>query len=403
MTSLVGTWIQVTALSWLVWELTGEKDKLGAVDFAARIPNLFLPIVAGILADRFSRHKLVILTQMLAMSQAAALAALALSGHITFFWIIPLAIFIGVVTSFDMPIRQSFYIELVDRDALPNAVALNAFAFNTARIVGPMIAGWLLSIISAGICFLINALSYALVLGALFAVKTRPMIQRQHHPSPIHNFMEAAKFTARHVALRDILLYLGMTSFTALPFHSMLPAVAEENLNASEKGFSYMLSAIGVGALLGAATLSTGRVNRHLDKAIPTAGFCFGIGLLLFSTSNNLFYSLALLVPTGACMMAQTLSTNMFIQKHVPDKLRGRIMSIYSVMLLGMWPIGSLVVGFLAEQFGTYPIVRVGALISIGGALVIFARNRKINISAAELLVEEKRIYDDESGAIKAE
>ncbi len=398
--SLLGSWMQTVALAWLVWKLAEKPSYLGMVTFASQIPNLLFTPLAGVLADRYSRHRLIIATQTLAMLQATILASLTLTGLIRFPHVLLLAFFLGTINSFDMPFRQSFVVELVGKADLPNAIALNSFSFNGARILGPALAGLLIRFFSdgetgasgiEGKIFVINAVSFLMVIGALLMLRVAPRPMEIHPGNMAEHLKEAVAFVLRQPALRDFLLYIGLISFMGFPYQMLMPAFAAKILHGGADVYSNLMSALGFGALLGAVVMIRGSLNQRLDLMVPISGVGFGLGLTLLSFSRSAHLSMFLLVPTGGSMMILSLCTNTLLQKLVPDRLRGRIMSFYTMMLLGFVPLGSLLAGKLAEWIGLLPSMRFGAAICIAGGIVLFLRLPLIRKSIGTLQSESLR------------
>lgn len=384
--SLIGTWIQNTALSWLVWRTTHSATGLALVAFASQIPNLLLAPVAGALADRYSRHRMVIVTQLFLMAQALGLAACVLSGRHDFELLIVFALILGTCVSFDIPARQSLVIELAGRDDLANAIALNSLLFNGARAIGPAIAGPLLIYFSEGWFFLLNGLSYTIVISLLLVMELplRPALPRSGNLA--QNVGEAITFVRSHPALRDTLLNISFLSLFGIPYLVVLPAVAAHALGRNDPaGFSWLMTASGAGAMGGAFLLARGSIDGRSARVIPMAGLAFGLALMAFSFSRILWISMLLLLPAGIAMMVQTVGANTFIQSLVPDRLRGRVMSFYTMMFLGILPLGSLMMGALADHVGPLGALRIGSIAVLGGSLFLLGRLSQTEASIREL------------------
>lgn len=396
--SLIGTWVQNTALSWLVWRTTHSATKLALITFGMQIPNLILAPMAGALADRYSRHRMVIVTQIMLMLQALGLATCVLLGHHEFAILMAFALMIGVCVSFDIPARQSLVIELAGREDLPNAIALNSLLFNCARAIGPAIAGPLLVFFSEGWFFLVNGLSYIVVIGLLFKMKLKPRVMHPRRGNLVQNVVEALSFVRRYTAIRDTLLNVSFISLFGIPHMVILPAVAERALGSTDPtGYSMLMTASGTGAVIGAFLLARGSIDGKSARAIPVAGFAFGAALLCFSFSRVLWLSMLLLIPAGITLMAQTVGTNTFIQSLVPDRFRGRVMSFYAMMFLGILPLGSLLMGSLADRIGPLLAIRIGACVVLGGSLFLLSRLKKTHASMEELVrLEEEEASQNE-------
>jgi len=365
--SLPGTWIQMVAQSWLIYRLTDSAALLGLAGFASQFPVFLVAPLGGAVADRFSRHRLLIATQLASAVLALGLAALTLSGQVAVWHVFTLASLLGVVNGFDLPARQAFTVQLVGREDLPNAIALNSSAFNAARLVGPAIAGVLVGAAGEGWCFLLNGVSYATVLGALLAMRLTATERPVHTGSMLAHIVDGVRYVRGHLPIRSLLLLLGMISLAGMPYAVLMPVFADRILGGGPQGLGILMSCAGGGALVGALLLAARRSPRGLGGWVPWAAFGFGLGLVGFSFSRSFWLSGALLVPTGFAMMVQMASSNTLLQMMVPDALRGRVMSLYSMMFMGMAPIGSLLAGSLAEVIGA------PATVAGGGALCMLA------------------------------
>ncbi|HLB87413.1 MAG TPA: MFS transporter, partial [Terriglobales bacterium] len=325
--SLIGTWMQSVAQSWLVYRLTGSSLLLGSVGFASQIPVFLVAPLGGIVADRQNRQRVVICTQAASMLLACVLAALTLTGMVQVWHIFVLASLLGVVNAFDIPGRQSFLVDMVGKEDLMNAIALNSSLFNGARIIGPAIAGILVARIGEGWCFFANAISYIAVITGLLMMRVQ---SRAHRPSgsPLAHIIEGFRFVRQTGPIRAILLLLGLVSLVAMPYTVLMPVFADKILHGGARGLGILMGATGVGALLGALTLATRTDVRGLGRWVALSCGGFGLSLLLFSLSRHFWLSVALLLPVGFSMMLQMSSSNTLIQAMVPDHLRGRVMAV---------------------------------------------------------------------------
>jgi MFS family permease len=388
--SLVGTWMQTIAESWLVYRLTGSSLLLGTVGFCSQIPVFLVAPLGGIVADRYNRHRVVIATQICSMVLAGIYAALTLSGHIQIWQIFVLAALLGVVNAFDIPARQTFIMDMVGREDLMNAIALNSSMFNGARIIGPAIAGVLVAKIGEGWCFFANSVSYIAVIAGLLMMRVAKPAPRAIAASPLAHIREGFRFVRHTAPIRLILLLLGLVSLVAMPYVVLMPIFADRVLHGGARALGILMGATGVGALLGALTLASRTGVRGLGKWVAYSCGGFGIFLVLFSMSRTFWLSAALLVPVGFCMMFQMSSSNTLIQVMSPDELRGRVLAVYSMMFMGMAPMGALLGGALADHLGAPVTVAMGAVAAIGGA-VIFGRNLpKIRAEARRLIVAQE-------------
>ncbi len=362
--------MQSLAQSWLVYSLTHSAAMLGAVAFAGQIPTLLLGPLAGVAADRHPRWLLVVVSQAAAMVFAFLLAVLTLTHTVHIAHVFVIAIAVGVVNAFEIPARQSFLVEMVGREDLMNAIALNSSMFNATRLVGPALAGFLLGWIGVGGCFLINGLSFLAVLAGLFLMSP---IGRQARPATagvIEHTREGLAYVRAHPALWRPLLLVGLTSLTSVPYLVLLPIFADQVLHGGPRGLGMLMSGSGLGALL-AALLMAGRDRlRGIGAFIGWAPVGLGASLLVFTLSRNLGLSMLLIVPAGFFTMMQLTSTNTILQSMVEDRMRGRLMSIYSMMLLGLAPVGSLLAGLAAQAFGAPWTVRVGGVLTALGGLL---------------------------------
>ncbi len=366
--SLVGTWMQQIALGWLVYRLTDSAFLLGLVGFAGQIPTFLLASFAGVLADRYDKHKIIIITQTLAMVQASILAVLTLTNTIQIWHIISLSVFVGIVNAFDMPTRQSFVIDLVDdKSDLPNAIALNSSMFNTARLVGPTIAGILISLLGEGLCFLLNAISYIAVIIALFMMHIIPKVETINKERVLQGLKEGIKYAYNFKPIKILLLFLGLVSLTGGPYTVLMPIFARDILKGNANTLGFLFGAVGIGALIGAIYLASRKSVLGLGKWIAISSIVFALGLILFSFSQNFILSIILMLFTGFGMMIQMASTNTLLQTLVDDDKRGRVMSLYVMAFMGTAPIGSLIAGTLASKFGAQFTVLSGGIICLIG------------------------------------
>ena len=379
--SLPGTWIQMVAQSWLIYRLTDSAVLLGLAGFANQFPVFLMAPLGGAVADRLDRRRLLVATQAASSVLALGLAALTLSGQVAVWQVFCLAALLGVVNGFDLPARQAFTVELVGREDLPNAIALNSSAFNAARLVGPAVAGVLVAAAGEGWCFLINGVSYATVLAALLAMRLTPLERPLHTGSLLTHITDGVRFVRGHVAIRSLLLLLGMVSLAGMPYAVLMPVFADRILGGGAAGLGILMSCAGGGALVGALVLAARPSPRGLGAWVPRAAFGFGLGLLAFSQSRSFWLSGLLLVPTGFAMMVQMASSNTLLQLLVPDALRGRVMSLYSMMFMGMAPLGALLAGALAGLLGAPGTVSAGGLLCMLAAL--WFRRRLPQIRAA--------------------
>jgi MFS family permease len=388
--SLIGTWMQSVAQSWLVYRLTGSALLLGSVGFASQVPVFLFAPLGGIAADRFNRRHIVIATQVASMLLALILAGFTLSHEIDHrVWLIfVLAALLGIVNAFDIPGRQSFLVDMVGKGDLMNAIALNSSMFNGARVIGPAIAGILVAKIGEGWCFFGNGVSYiAVIIGLLMMRVQIPL--RAAMASPLEHMMEGFRFVNRTEPIRALLLLLGLVSLVGMPYVVLMPIFADQILHGGARGLGILMGATGVGALLGALTLAFREGVKGLGRWVALCCGGFGASLVVFALSHTFWLSVALLLPVGYCMMLQMASSNTLIQVMVPDALRGRVMAVYSMMFMGMAPIGALLGGALAERLGAPITVAIGGLASVAAACWFGMHLPKIRVEARRLIVAQ--------------
>ncbi len=393
--SLTGTWMQSIAESWLVFRLTGSSALLGVTSFCTLIPVFLFATIGGTVADRVNRHRIIIVTQTLSMVFPLVLAALTLSGHVRVWHVFVLATCLGIVNAFDIPARQSFLVDMVGREDLMNAIALNSSMFNGARVVGPAVAGLLVAAVGEGWCFLLNGLSYIAVITGLLLmeVPARPMAAARG--PALHDTIEGFRFVVRNAPVHALLALLGVVSFAGMPYSVLMPVFAESILHSGPTGLGLLMGASGLGALGGALALVSRRGVRGLGRWVATAAAAFGIALMCFSLSRSLWLSALLLVPVGASMIVQMASSNTLIQAMVPDALRGRVMAVYSMMFMGMAPFGSLFAGWVAERIGAPATVAGGGLVCLVAAGIFSLRLPFIRSEARQLIVAQEMAGGD--------
>jgi len=359
--SLIGTWMQRIALGWLVYRLTGSVLLLGLVGFASQIPTFLLAPLAGVLADRIDRRKLLVATQVMAMLQAFVLAGLTIAGVVATWHIILLSMLLGLVNAFDIPIRQSFVVEMLEsREDLPNAIALNSLLVNGARLAGPSLAGVLIAAVGEGVCFLVNGATFVGVIGALLAMRVSPAIRHAHKLRVLHNLREGFVYAFDFLPIRAILLLLATISLLGMSYAVLMPVFAKEILHGGPKTMGFLMAASGIGAMGGAVVLASRKSVRGLGRMMVMTGGLFGAALIGFGYSRNLYLSLCLLAVAGFGMMVQFAASNSLIQTIVDDDKRGRVMSFYVMAFMGMGPFGSLLAGWLAKVLGAPTAVAIG-------------------------------------------
>lgn len=362
--SLCGTWMQSMAQAWLIYRLTGSPFLLGLAEFLARGPLLLFGLVGGLLADRWPRRRLMFVTQTLLLLQAGALATLTLSGLITVEWIMGLAFFQGLITIVEVPVRQSFLTELVPREDFPSAIGLNSSLFNTARIVGPSIAGILVGTVGEGICFLFNAASFLVTLSCLALMKLAPAPQREA-ANALDLLKEGVKYAWHTPHVRALLMLAALLSVASMPYATLLPIFAGEILRVGPNGLGLLMAATGIGALAAALRLARRGTVRGIGASIARAVALFGLGLLVLASSSHLWLSTLALVAIGFGMVSSLAGCNTLLQSLAPEPLRGRVVSLYATASLGFTVFGSLLAGSSATYIGTPLTVAAGGLITL--------------------------------------
>jgi len=378
--SLVGTWMQGVALPWLVYRMTGSVILLGVVGFTGQILSLVAAPAAGVVADRANRHRLVVGAQVAAALQAAVLAVLALAGVIAVWHIIVLSLVGGLIRGFEIPFRQAFIVEMLDDPQdLPNAIALNSFLVNGARLIGPAVAGFLVGWFGEGICFLVNAVSFLAVVAALLAMRLRPRPRRVHATHPLRDLKEGLLYVAGSPPIRAVLLLMSLLSLLAIPYSILLPVFAREVLQGGPHTMGFLVSSAGVGAILGAAFLATRRTVLGVPRLLVVASALFGIGVIAFSLSTQLHLSMAFLAVAGFGLMVHMASSNTLLQTVADEDKRGRVMSFYTVAFMGMVPLGSLIAGAMAKALGAPGTVLACGAASMVGSVVFAAALGRIH------------------------
>lgn len=378
--SLMGTWIQTVAQSWLVYQLTGSAVLLATVTFATQIPVLLLSPLGGMVADRRDKRRLIMATQAILMLLAFALAALTLGGAVQVWHILLLATVQGLVNAFDMPTRQSFIVEMVGKADLPNAIALNSTMFNSARMIGPAVGGLLVALTGEGWCFLINGLSFLGVLTGLAFMRVAPRPETASHGKG--GIVEGLAFAAHTEPYRSLLSLVALLSMTGMSFTVLLPLFADR-LEAGPDGYGLLMGAIGMGALAGAIRLALHRDAAKLNLLPGLAAAGMGIGLVLLGLAPSFWLAEAALLWVGFCLITTTATSNTLLQSQVPDGLRGRVMACYMMCFNGLAPFGTMAAGALAHRIGAPVAVMIGGVMCVlGGALFQLRRSRIFNAPA---------------------
>jgi MFS family permease len=373
--SLCGTWMQQVAIGWFVYRTTHSAVMLGLIGFVSQVPMLFFTPFGGVLADRLNRRGILLTTQVLSMLQAFALAFLVFINQATMPWVIFLSFISGFLNAFDVPARQSFFVEMIgNKEDLGNAIALNSSIFNLARLIGPTIAGILIALVGESACFLINGLSFLAVIIAILAMKMPEPFPNGEATSLFQELKEGFSYALSVPPIKVVLLFVAIVSLGGMPYVVLMPVFAKEILHGGSEMFGFLMGAIGLGALVGALYMAVRKNVRGLLKRIVFFGVLFGIGLAAFSLSRVVWVSLILLVITGCGMMAQIIAGNTVLQTLVDDDKRGRVMSLFATAFIGVAPFGSLAVGFLASKIGAPLTVFMGGVLCVVASLVFSSR-----------------------------
>jgi len=379
--SLVGTWMQNAAQSWLVYRLTHNELLLGTAWFCSQIAVFALGPLGGLAADRYSRKKIVILTQALSMLQAFALAALTVTGHVRVWHVLALAGTLGVINAFDMPARQALVIEMTCREDLLNAISLNSAVFNAARVVGPGVAGLLVAAIGEGLCFLLNGVSFLAVIVCLVSMRL-PRFERKDQPPVLEHLADGFRYAAGHSAVRRLLAVMGAATLAGMPGLVLMPFFAEDIFHRGSQGYGVLMSAMGVGAVFGTLVLARRTHASGLARVMVFSGLTTGVCYLAFAFSRSYYLSLAIMPVVGYSIMRQMASANTTIQILIPEEYRGRIMALYAMTVVGIGPFGSLAAGALARQSGARATMAMGGCLALAASTIFALSLRRDPIAA---------------------
>jgi len=371
--SLIGTWMQSTAQLWLVYRMTNSPALLGIFGFASQIPILFLASLGGYVGDRYNRHRGVIWTQTTAMILSFVLAALTLIGAVRVWEIILIAFFAGIVNAFDVPIRQAFLVQMVGKEDLPNAIALNSSIFNGARIVGPALAGFAIAWIGEGWCFFLNGISFLAVIIALLMMRLDKFEPRASEGSPLQNFVQGFRFAMSDRPIRSALLLLSLMSLLGMQYSVFMPIFARDILHGGPSRLGLLMSFAGVGAIVGALHFAGRTDYKGLVEWIAATSTTCSLGIVLFSQSRVYWLSAVALLAVGFSATSQMAATNTMVQGRVPDELRGRIMAVYATMVMGVQPLGALIAGGVAKRIGApHALTAFGTICFLGSLFFVF-------------------------------
>jgi len=372
--SMIGTWMQMVAMSWLIYRLTGSAWLLGVVGFVSQIPAFLLAPFAGVLADRWNKRNLLLCTQTLALFQAAALACLVLTGTIQIWQIMVLAFLLGIINAFDIPVRHSFLVELVEnRNDLGNAIALNSSIITSARLIGPTAAGVLIAFIGEGGCFIINSVSYLAVLVAIASMRFNPQKAWEEERHVLHELREGFHYAYGFTPIKSILFLMMLISFAGMPYVVLMPIFARNVLHGDAHTLGFLMGAAGFGALVSTIRLASRKSVLGLGRVIALAAGLFGIGIASFALSQDMALSMIFLSLAGYGSMSVISSCNTILQTIVDDDKRGRVMSFYTMSFMGTTPFGNLLAGLVADKIGPQNTLILGGVACLVGG-ILFAR-----------------------------
>lgn len=384
--SLVGTWMQTVAEAWLVYRLTGSAVLLGVAGFCSHAPMALLSPLGGWAADRLEKRKILFATQIASLVLALALGVLTLAGTIQVWMVLSLGALLGAVNAFDLPARQAFFGEMVERDDLMNAIALNSSMFNAARVIGPAVAGLLVAAVGEGWCFILNAVSYIAVLAGYALMRARGRPRGAGDAAPAAFIAEGFSFAWRAMPVRALLLLLALLCLVGTPYSVLMPIFADRIIGGGARTLGLLMGAAGLGALAGALTLAARRELSGLGRVIVLTSAGFGLSLMAFAYARTPAIAALCLLPVGYCIMLQLGATNTLLQTMVPDRLRGRTMAIYSMTFTGAAPVGALLAGVAAQHFGAPLTVAAGGVLCVLGAAVFARLLPQIREPARELI-----------------
>ncbi len=374
--SLIGTWLQVVAQGWLVLQLTHSAFWVGVVSAIATLPILVFVLFGGVIVDRLPKKDILIFTQVAALVLAFILGILTVTGIVQVWHIVILALLLGTVSALDMPARQAFAVEMVGKEDLSSAIALNSGIFNGARVIGPAVAGFLIGQFGTGSAFLLNALSYIPVIIALLFIRVNH-IQKPTHPHPIEAIKEGLRYSFRHPLIKSLFIFVAITSVFGWSHTTILPVIVQQVFHKDAFWLGYLYAAEGTGALLGSIFVSAVAKQISENKLILGGSVLFALSLILFTISSYMPLALFFLFLSGFGLLVQFATMNSMIQHMVPDNIRGRVMSIYTLMFLGLAPFGSFQMGLVAQQLGSLWAIRLSASVVFIYALFLLVRGFK--------------------------
>ncbi len=372
---MTGTWIQIVAMSWLVYRLTDSAFMLGLVTFLSQVPSFFLSPFAGVYIDRWNKHRILMVTQTIAMLQAFTLAVLTLTGFIQVWHIMLLSIILGLTNAFDMPVRHAFVIEIIeDRKDLGNAIALNSSLVNISRLIGPAVAGIIIAKFGEGICFMVNGITFVAVIIALLFMRIRRIETLIVHRHIFSELKDGFKYSFGFPPIRDMLILLAVLSFAIMQYTVLMPLFARDILDGGSDTLGYLMASTGIGALIGGIYLASRKSVLGLGKIMAISSFLFGVTIIIFAFSKNFILSMAILLLAGIGFIAIIAASNTIVQTITDDDKRGRVMSFYTMAFMGMAPFGSLVAGAMADRIGGPLTIMISGIISLICGVILMLR-----------------------------
>ncbi|MGB9553023.1 MAG: MFS transporter [bacterium] len=370
--SLIGTWMQSTAQGWLIYQLTNSSFYLGLVSALGTLPVLFFSLFGGAIADRLPKRKLLLFTQSALAVQAIILGTLVITGVVQIWHVMLLSFLLGVMNAIDAPTRQSFIFELVGKDLLMNSIGLNSISFNIARILGPVIAGILISAVGLAHCFIINGISYLAAIAALIIMRIPDIAQASREEQILKSVKDGLRFVRLRLDIFSLLAIVASSSIFAFSYTTLMPIFAGDVLKSGAAGLGGLMSAVGVGALLGALNVASMNTREKGAMVAFVANLALSISLVLFSLSRWYWLSLIFLAGTGFSMITQNSTVNNLIQTNTPDHMRGRVMGLYNITFMGLAPIGNLLAGTIAQFLGAPFAVLIGAIINAVVVILLY-------------------------------
>ena len=393
--SLIGTWMQKTAVSWVIYTLTHSTLMLGVTLFASQFPSFLFSLYGGVVSDRYNRYKVLLTTQVLSLVQAVLLAVLILLKHYEVWEILALSVFLGVINAFDVPARQSLVYEMIDdKDDLPNALALNSSMVNLSRLIGPGIAGIILEKVGDGACFLLNALSFIAVITSLLMMRLPKYVSKPHTKNALGELAEGYAYIKRTPEILFVIIMLMFISLFVLPYSTLIPFYARDVFHGTASTFGIIDSFIGLGAFSGAIFLASIKPGHDLKKILAINTLVFGAGLVLFSHENHYILALAFSALAGFGMMSQITISNTILQTTADAKMRGRVISFYAMAFFGMQPLGGLVIGWVSKWIGTKDTMLGEGLIALIIGVIHFVFLRKARLKAKNAPVVQPAAVD---------